>query len=196
MVKEIDHEKAVLTDCRHYGTFHGCLRQKRQSGWRTDAPALKGPVTAQFETSLGNFEVRLAVEGAPKTCANFVKLAESGFYDGLTFHRVIDGFMIQGGDPKGDGTGGPGYTIKDEFSKNLRHDGPGILSMANAGPDTGGSQFFITLEKTPWLDDHHAVFGRVVKGLDVVQKIGKVKTDANDRPVTPVVIKKIKIVKG
>lgn len=151
-----------------------CGKSGKAAG--TDAPALKGPVTAQFETSLGNFEVRLAVEGAPKTCANFVKLAESGFYDGLTFHRVIDGFMIQGGDPKGDGTG--------------------ILSMANAGPDTGGSQFFITLEKTPWLDDHHAVFGRVVKGLDVVQKIGKVKTDANDRPVTPVVIKKIKIVKG
>lgn len=171
-----------------------CGKSGKAAG--TDAPALKGPVTAQFETSLGNFEVRLAVEGAPKTCANFVKLAESGFYDGLTFHRVIDGFMIQGGDPKGDGTGGPGYTIKDEFSKNLRHDGPGILSMANAGPDTGGSQFFITLEKTPWLDDHHAVFGRVVKGLDVVQKIGKVKTDANDRPVTPVVIKIIKIVKG
>ena len=176
---------------------HGHIQGGQLVGFgRTDAPALKGPVTAQFETSLGNFEVRLAVEGAPKTCANFVKLAESGFYDGLTFHRVIDGFMIQGGDPKGDGTGGPGYTIKDEFSKNLRHDGPGILSMANAGPDTGGSQFFITLEKTPWLDDHHAVFGRVVKGLDVVQKIGKVKTDANDRPVTPVVIKKIKIVKG
>ena len=157
---------------------------------------LKGPVTARFETSLGDFTARLAVEHAPNTCANFVKLAESGFYDGLTFHRVIDGFMIQGGDPKGDGTGGPGYTIKDEFSSSLRHDGPGILSMANAGPDTGGSQFFITLAATPWLDGHHAVFGRIVEGLDVVRKIGKVKTDANDKPLVPVTIKKVTIVRG
>ncbi|MCH3951729.1 MAG: peptidylprolyl isomerase [Acidaminococcus sp.] len=160
------------------------------------AEALKGPVTAQFETSMGNFDVRLAVEQAPNTCANFVKLAESGFYDGLIFHRVIDGFMIQGGDPNGNGTGGPGYTIKDEFSPSLKHDGPGILSMANAGPNTGGSQFFITLAATPWLDGHHAVFGRVVKGLDVVQKIGKVKTDSQDKPLTPVTIKKITIVRG
>ena len=157
---------------------------------------LKGPVRARFETSLGDFTARLAVEHAPNTCANFVKLAESGFYDGLTFHRVIDGFMIQGGDPKGDGTGGPGYTIKDEFSSSLRHDGPGILSMANAGPDTGGSQFFITLAATPWLDGHHAVFGRIVEGLDVVRKIGKVKTDANDKPLVPVTIKKVTIVRG
>ena len=144
----------------------------------------------------GDVVIEMYPDAAPNHVARIKELVRAGFYNGLKFHRVIDGFMIQGGDPKGDGTGGPGYTIKDEFSKNLRHDGPGILSMANAGPDTGGSQFFITLEKTPWLDDHHAVFGRVVKGLDVVQKIGKVKTDANDRPVTPVVIKKIKIVKG
>ncbi len=168
----------------------------RESKAASSEKPLTGPVTASFETSMGNFDVRLSVEHAPKTCANFVKLAESGFYDNLTFHRVIDGFMIQGGDPKGDGTGGPGYTIPDEFSSSLRHDGPGILSMANAGPDTGGSQFFITLAATPWLDGHHAVFGRVVKGLDVVQKIGKVRTDQNDKPVTPVVIREITIIRG
>lgn len=156
---------------------------------------LKGPVRARFETSLGDFTARLAVEHAPNTCANFVKLAESGFYDGLTFHRVIDGFMIQGGDPKGDGTGGPGYTIKDEFSSSLRHDGPGILSMANAGPDTGGSQFFITLVPTPWLDGHHAIFGRITEGMDVVHKIGSTPTDYADRPLKDVVMTRVEIVK-
>lgn len=151
------------------------------------------PATAVFETSMGNFEIKLATDYAPNTSANFIKLAKDGYYDGLTFHRVIDNFMIQGGCPKGDGTGGPGYKIKDEFSSKLLHDGPGVLSMANAGPNTGGSQFFITLRPCEWLDGKHAVFGKVTKGMDVVYKIGKVKTGANDRPVEPVIIKKITI---
>ncbi len=138
--------------------------------------------TATFETTEGTFTVELFQGRAPETVANFVGLARDGFYDGLIFHRVIQDFMIQGGDPDGTGMGGPGYTIDDEFHPELRHDGPGILSMANAGPDTGGSQFFITLAATPWLDDRHAVFGRVVGGMDVVESIGAVETDANDRP--------------
>lgn len=152
------------------------------------------PAKAVFETSMGTFTCRLETAKAPLTTANFIKLAKQGFYNGLIFHRVIDGFMIQGGDPKGDGTGGPGYTIKDEFNSELRHAGPGILSMANAGPNTGGSQFFITLQATPWLDGHHAVFGRVSEGMEVVQQIGHSKTGPNDKPVFPVVIRKITIV--
>lgn len=148
---------------------------------------------AVFETSKGNFEVELYKDKAPKTAENFISLVQKGFYDGLIFHRVIDGFMIQGGDPNGDGTGGPGYTIPDEFNKDLKHDAEGILSMANAGPNTGGSQFFITLEKTPWLDGHHAVFGKVVKGMDVVRAIGKVDCDFQDKPLEDVVIKKITV---
>ena len=132
---------------------------------------------AVFDTNKGTFEIELFEDKAPKTTENFIKLVEKGFYNGLIFHRVIDGFMIQGGCPKGDGTGGPGYTIPDEFHPDLRHSGEGILSMANAGPNTGGSQFFITLAKTAWLDGHHAVFGKVVKGMDVVKAIGKVETD-------------------
>ena len=116
---------------------------------------------------------------APNTVNNFISLVKKGFYDGLIFHRVINGFMIQGGCPDGTGMGGPGYTIKDEFSSKLLHDGPGVLSMANAGPDTGGSQFFITLRDCPWLDGKHAVFGKVTKGMEVVYRIGKVATDAN-----------------
>ena len=149
---------------------------------------------ARFETSKGTFDIELFEDKAPKTTGNFITLVEKGFYNGLIFHRVIDGFMIQGGCPKGDGTGGPGYTIPDEFHPDLRHSGEGILSMANAGPNTGGSQFFITLAKTDWLDGHHAVFGKVIKGMDVVKAIGKVETDPfRDRPFEDVKIKKITI---
>ena len=156
-------------------------------------PAAKKNRLAEFETSQGSFKVELFEDKAPVTTKNFITLVEKGFYNGLIFHRVIDGFMIQGGDPKGNGSGGPGYTIRDEFNSSLRHSAAGILSMANAGPNTGGSQFFITLAATPWLDNKHAVFGKVVEGLDVVQAIGKVKTGPQDKPVTDVVIKKITI---
>jgi len=150
---------------------------------------------AVFETSLGNFKVELFEDKAPGTSQNFISLVNKGFYNGLTFHRVIDGFMIQGGDPKGNGTGGPGYSIPDEFNKALRHNGEGVLSMANAGPNTGGSQFFITLDATPWLDNKHAVFGKVIEGMEVVRAIGKVRVGQNDKPVTPVTITKITIIK-
>lgn len=154
-----------------------------------------GNSIAKFETSKGDFKVELFQDKAPVTSQNFINLVNKGFYNQLIFHRVIDGFMIQGGDPDGNGRGGPGYRIKDEFHPDLRHNAPGILSMANAGPNTGGSQFFITLVPTPHLDNKHAVFGRVVEGMDVVKAIGKVKTDGADRPVEPVVIKRI-IIEG
>lgn len=171
----------------------GCLgKGAEQAPERTATPAAANRY-AHFATSMGDFTVELFEDKAPLTTGNFITLAQKGFYDGLTFHRVIDGFMIQGGDPNGNGTGGPGYTIKDEFHKSLKHSGEGILSMANAGPDTGGSQFFITLVKTPWLDGKHAVFGKVVAGIEVVRQIGKVMTDLSDRPVTPVVINKLTI---
>lgn len=150
--------------------------------------------TAQFETTLGTFKVELFEDRAPKTTKNFIDLAEKGFYNGVIFHRVIKGFMIQGGDPKGTGTGGPGYTIADEFHPQLKHDSAGVLSMANAGPNSGGSQFFITLAATPWLDGKHAVFGKVVDGMGVVEKIGATPTAAGDRPGTNVVMDKVSIV--
>jgi peptidyl-prolyl cis-trans isomerase A (cyclophilin A) len=165
-------------------------------------------IYARFSTTEGEFLVRLFHEQAPKTVANFVGLAEGTkewtdprdntkklqpFYDGIVFHRVIDGFMIQSGDPLGQGYGGPGYKFGDEFHPALRHTKPGILSMANSGPNTNGSQFFITLGPTPHLDNKHTVFGEVVEGLDVVQKIGKVKTDARDRPRNEVVINTVRI---
>jgi cyclophilin family peptidyl-prolyl cis-trans isomerase len=142
--------------------------------------------TVTLRTTLGDVRIELFRDKAPKTVENFVTLLRKGFYTGLTFHRVIPGFMIQGGCPTGDGTGGPGYTIKDEFEPTLRHDGPGILSMANAGPNSGGSQFFITLAPTKWLDGKHAVFGRVRGGMDVVEKIAAVPRDGSDRPKTPI----------
>ena len=148
---------------------------------------------AVFTTNKGTFEVELFEDKAPLTTKNFIDLSEKGFYDGLIFHRVIDGFMIQGGDPQGNGIGGPGYTIPDEFDPTLKHDDEGVLSMANAGPNTGGSQFFITLAATPWLDNHHAVFGKVIDGMDVVRDIGHTKTGYGDRPVHDIVIEKITI---
>lgn len=149
--------------------------------------------TATFDTSMGTFKVELFNDLAPKTVKNFTDLAEKGFYDGIIFHRVIDKFMIQGGCPQGSGMGGPGYTIPDEFGKGLKHDKPGILSMANAGPNTGGSQFFVTLVPTPWLDGKHAIFGAVSEGMDVIEKIGKVSTDSRDRPLQKVIINKLTI---
>ena len=148
----------------------------------------------RFTTNRGVFEAQMFEEKAPNTTKNFIELTEKGFYDGIIFHRVIDGFMIQGGDPTGTGMGGPGYKIKDEFGEGLVHDDEGILSMANAGPNTGGSQFFITLAPTPWLNGHHAVFGKIVKGMDVVREIGSVATDFRDRPVDPVVMEKVEVV--
>jgi len=126
---------------------------------------------ATFVTAKGTIRIELFEDKVPKTVANFEKLSGDGFYNGLTFHRVIADFMIQGGFPKGTGTGGPGYTFEDEFHKDLKHDAPGILSMANAGPNTNGSQFFITHVPTPWLDGKHSVFGRVLEGQDVVDAI-------------------------
>ena len=149
--------------------------------------------TAIIETNRGTIRAELFEDRAPRTAGNFMELAEKGFYDGVTFHRVISDFMIQGGDPEGTGRGGPGYTIEDEFHPELRHAEPGILSMANAGPDTGGSQFFITLAATPWLDDRHAVFGRVVDGMDVVEEIGNVQTGPSDRPREEVRMEKVTV---
>ena len=165
-------------------------------------------VLAHFDTTLGKFTAELFEDKTPKTVANFVGLAEGSkewthpktkqksktpYYDGIVFHRVIAGFVIQGGDPLGLGYGGPGYNFEDEFHPSLRHDRAGILSMANAGPNTNGSQFFVTLGPTPHLDRRHSVFGAVVEGLDVVEKIGQTQTDGQDRPITPVVMNKVTI---
>jgi len=147
----------------------------------------------KFVTNMGVFVAEMFEDKAPATTKNFIDLVEKGFYDGIIFHRVIDGFMIQGGDPTGTGMGGPGYKIKDEFGEGLRHDDEGILSMANAGPNTGGSQFFITLDATPWLDGHHAIFGKIVEGMDRVRLIGAVPTDRMDRPKDAVVMEKVTV---
>ena len=157
--------------------------------------------TAVFETNQGTFEIELYAKECPETVWNFINLAEGrqstdregNFYDGLIFHRVIAGFMIQGGCPSGTGTGGPGYQFGDEFDTSLRHSSEGILSMANAGPGTNGSQFFITLGPTPHLNDNHAVFGKVTEGMDVVSKIGSTQTGPGDRPVEDVVMEKVTI---
>jgi peptidyl-prolyl cis-trans isomerase A (cyclophilin A) len=156
---------------------------------------------AVFDTNMGTFEAELYAKECPETVWNFINLAEGrqptikegGFYDRLTFHRVIEGFVIQGGCPIGNGAGGPGYTFKDEFNPLLRHNSEGMLSMANAGPGTNGSQFFITLSATPHLNNRHTVFGKVIKGIEVVRAIGTVETGPNDRPKKPVVINKVTI---
>jgi len=201
---------------------HGTSKKDTESGKSVNDPAQKKSknkntpskkdenMIAIFETNLGTFKIKLFKDKAPKTVENFVGLAEGTkewtdpktgqkvkkpFYDGLTFHRVIQDFMIQGGCPLGTGTGGPGYKFEDEFNKELRHNKPGILSMANAGPNTNGSQFFITVANTSYLDDRHTVFGEVTEGMDIVNAISKVKKDRNDKPLEPVVIKTVKIVK-
>ena len=165
--------------------------------------------TATLHTNHGDVEVELFAERAPNTVENFVGLAtgekawedpDTGetvegapLYDDVLFHRIIEGFMIQGGDPTGTGRGGPGYAFDDEFHDDLSHDGPGVLSMANSGPNTNGSQFFITLDAQPHLDGQHAVFGRVTDGMDVVRDIGNVETDSNDRPVDDVVLESVTV---
>jgi cyclophilin family peptidyl-prolyl cis-trans isomerase len=147
---------------------------------------------ATMTTSEGTMELELFDADAPKTVENFTKLARDGFYDGLVFHRVIPDFMIQGGCPRGDGTGGPGYSFEDEF--NDRPVARGYLAMANSGPDTNGSQFFIvTTDEAPWLDGKHTVFGQVTSGMDVVERIGTTQTDARDRPVDPIGIQTIEL---
>jgi peptidyl-prolyl cis-trans isomerase A (cyclophilin A) len=166
-------------------------------------------IYAHFTTSGGSFTARLFEGETPNTVANFTGLADGSkewtdprtgrkvkqrYFDGTVFHRVIDGFMIQGGDPLGQGTGGPGYTFGDEFHPTLRHDKPGILSMANRGPNTNGGQFFITLAPTPWLDDKHSVFGEIVEGMDVVKRIGSVPTSKpGDRPVKTITVESVTI---
>ena len=177
--------------------------------WGVSMTDLKPGKYAIFETSQGEITCELFPQYAPETVASFVglatgtkefidpktrKSARRPFYDGLTFHRVIPEFMIQGGCPLGTGTGGPGYEFKDEFAKGVVFDKPGKLAMANAGPGTNGSQFFITLAATSWLNNHHTIFGEVVKGQEIVEKIAAVARDRNDRPKTPVVINAVKIV--
>jgi peptidyl-prolyl cis-trans isomerase A (cyclophilin A) len=167
--------------------------------------------TATFETSMGSFTVRLMPEHAPKTVDNFVALATGAkdwtdprdgerksapLYDGTIFHRVIGDFMIQGGDPRGTGTGGPGYTFEDEVSGGPSFDRPGLLAMANAGPNTNGSQFFVTVTATPWLTGKHTIFGEVVDGYDVVERISRTSTGSQDRPSTDVVLERVRIDEG
>ena len=146
-----------------------------------------------LETSIGDIKIELFEDTMPVTAGNFKKLVNSKFYDGVIFHRVIPNFMIQGGDPTGTGRGGPGYTIKDEFTKNNKNN-RGTISMANAGPNTGGSQFFINTVDNNFLDSKHPVFGKVTEGMDVVDKISNVRKDSNDKPLTDVVIKKAAVV--
>jgi peptidyl-prolyl cis-trans isomerase A (cyclophilin A) len=181
------------------------------SGFSAETGDKKGPLYATLKTSMGDIVVQLFDDKAPKTVANFVGLAtgtkewtdpktrekvQRPLYNGTIFHRVIAGFMIQGGDPLGNGTGGPGYRFEDEFHPDLRHTKGGILSMANAGPNTNGSQFFITLGPTLHLDNRHSVFGTVVKGQEVLVAIGSVPTNSNNRPIKDVVLKEVVITRG
>ena len=154
-----------------------------------------GNKIAEFNTNKGNFKIKLFGDKAPLTVGNFTKLVDEGFYNGLIFHRVIPNFMIQSGCPHGTGRGGPGHSIRDEFHPDLKHNSKGMLSMANAGPNTGGSQFFITVAPTPWLDRKHSIFGKVIQGMDVVDEISKVEKNRNDKPLKDVVINTIKIIK-
>lgn len=189
-----------------------CLTIFLATGWtKVDAQDKKAPLYATLKTSMGDIVVLLFDEKAPNTVANFVGLAtgakewidpKSGervkrpLYSGTIFHRVIPDFMVQGGDPLGTGSGGPGYRFADEFHPDLKHSKAGILSMANAGPNTNGSQFFITHKATPWLDGRHSVFGEVVKGQEIVNAMGSVPRDSGDRPLKDIVLLEVVIMRG
>jgi cyclophilin family peptidyl-prolyl cis-trans isomerase len=167
--------------------------QKKESNKMTDSTTV-----AVIKTNMGTLEIELYLKEVPKTVENFVGLAKKGYYDGIIFHRVIDNFMIQGGDPTGTGRGGESFWAKkfnDEFVTTLKHDSAGVLSMANAGPNTNGSQFFITLAATPWLDGKHTIFGKVINGMDVVKAIGKVAKNQSDRPLEDVIMESVTIEK-
>ena len=163
--------------------------------WKSEPQLVIDPkknYIATLKTSLGDIVIQLHAGKVPRTVNNFVFLAREGFYNGVSFHRVIKNFMAQGGDPTGTGTGGPGYKFADEFDPGLRHEGPGVLSMANSGPGTNGSQFFITHVATPWLDGKHTVFGRVTNGMDVVDAINKAPV-VEEKPEKPVRVKKASV---
>ena len=191
----------------------GCINPGAQSDQRTATEKAKYPIIekeqqtpdnteeetifmkkAIIKTNMGSITIGLYDDKTPVTVENFIKLSKDGFYDNTIFHRVIKDFMIQGGDPKGDGTGGPGYSIPDEFDSSLTFSRTGLLAMANSGPDTGGSQFFITVIETPWLNNKHTIFGEVTEGYDLVEKISNVETGQDDRPVAQIVVESIQIV--
>jgi cyclophilin family peptidyl-prolyl cis-trans isomerase len=186
-----DEKKTDTVKQQMIQTKQDTVKDVKKDSVKTDVKGDKKMDYVKFETTMGNFKVKLFSDKAPITTDNFRSLVEKGFYDGIIFHRVIDGFMIQGGDPTGTGRGGSGKTIPDEFGPGLKHSKEGILSMANAGPNTGTSQFFITLAPTPHLDGKHAIFGEVVDGMDVVKKIGKTKTGPGDKPETDIKMKKV-----
>ena len=178
-----------------YGKLNNVNSNNSDKGYFSMSDSI---TVAIIKTNMGTIEVELFADQTPKTVENFVGLAEKGYYNGIIFHRVIKDFMLQAGDPTGTGRGGASFwggKFEDEFVSDLKHDTPGMLSMANAGPNTNGSQFFITLVPTPWLDGKHTVFGKVINGMDVVNEIGKVKTGAGDKPVNDVVMEEVKIEK-
>jgi len=178
-----------------YGELNNVNSNNSDKGYFSMSDSI---TVAIIKTNMGTIEVELFADQTPKTVENFVGLAEKGYYNGIIFHRVIKDFMLQAGDPTGTGRGGASFwggKFEDEFVSDLKHDTPGMLSMANAGPNTNGSQFFITLVPTPWLDGKHTVFGKVINGMDVVYAIGEVKTAAGDKPVNEVVMEEVTIEK-
>ena len=189
----------IILSIMSIGIIGACANQKNENSKTINEKGITmsdSITVAVIKTNMGTIEIELFADQTPKTVENFVGLSEKGYYNGVIFHRVIDSFMIQGGDPTGTGRGGESFwggKFADEFVPTLRHDDPGILSMANAGPNTNGSQFFITLVATPWLDGKHTVFGKVINGMDVVLAIGKVKTGAGDKPVEDVVMEQVTI---
>ena len=195
--QKTDEKKSDTVKQQTTQTKQDTVKDVKKDGEKTDVKRDgKKMDFVKFETTMGNFKAKLFSDKAPVTTENFRGLVEKGFYDGIIFHRVMDGFMIQGGDPTGTGRGGSGKTIQDEFGPGLKHSKKGIFSMANAGPNTGTSQFFITLAPTPHLDGKHAIFGEIVEGMDVVEKIGKTKVGPADKPETEVMMKKVYMVEN